>query len=72
MITPERGKVYIVKHLSGLIKARFVGEHESGGYSRGPFQSRARTTTHYTFTNLATGRDIVIKSRVKIKQEVTE
>jgi len=64
MITPERGKVYIIKHTSGMIKARFLYSVERGGGSWG------RSMTHYIFQNLSTGRDIEIKSRVKIRKEI--
>jgi hypothetical protein len=68
MLTPERGKVYIVKHSSGLIQARFVSERvRPGNHSM-----MRRITTHYLFQNLKTGRDIVLKSRIKIKREVIE
>lgn len=65
LITPEVGKVYIVKHSSGMIKARFlyVQEHTFSNY---------RNRTRWIFQNLSTGRDIRLKSRVKILREVQE
>lgn len=67
MITPERGKVYIVKHSSGRIRARFIDVREIKGY-----YAASHKRTHYTFQNLSTGRDIELKSRAKILKEVTE
>ncbi len=69
-MTPEVGKIYIVKHSSGYIRARFVGESLSQSY-HGPHRL-GRTITHYRFENLSSGREIVLKSRVKIKREATE
>ena len=68
MITPERGKVYVIHHSSGNIQARFIAVevYTPMNYS----VSSARQTTHYRFQNLKTARDIVIKSRVKIRREV--
>jgi len=66
MITPLVGNLYVIKHTSGMIRARFI--HEI--YHANPYGNR-RSTTHYLFQNLKTGRDIIIKSRVKIKSLVT-
>ena len=69
MITLLVGNLYVVKHTSGLIRARFIREiiHNPANrlYAR-------RSTTHYLFQNVKTGRDIIIKSRVKIKSQVTD
>ena len=72
MITPERGKIYVIKHSSGFISARFIREavynpHFNSNRLGAP---ERRSTTHYIFHNLETDRDIVIKSRVKIRREV--
>ena len=58
-ITPESGQIYVIKHTSGLIRARFVGTREIGW---------KRKMTHYLFENLVTGRQIEIKSRAKIRR----
>ena len=63
MITPTPGSIYIVKHSSGLIRARFLHTRESGRYLD-PQDPRMRT--HYIFRNENTGREITLKSRVKI------
>jgi hypothetical protein len=63
LITPEPGRIYIVKHSSGLVRARFISACERG------FK---RSMTRYIFTNLATGRQIILKSRAKIRREVSE
>lgn len=67
MITPERGKVYIVKHSSGRIRARFIDVREIKGYYAASYKR-----THYIFQNLGTGRDIELKSKIKILSEVAE
>jgi hypothetical protein len=59
----ERGKVYIVKHSSGMIRARFSHEVERGGYGG------SRIRRHFVFENLGTGRSIELKSLVKVKRE---
>lgn len=61
MITPINGHVYIVHHSSGNAAMRF--EHVS-------VYTRPRLITRYIFTNLKTGREVVLKSRVKILREV--
>ena len=47
MITPERGKVYVIHHSSGNIQARFIAVevYTPMNYS----VSSARQTTHYRF-----------------------
>lgn len=64
MLTPQTGKVYIVKHQDGLKKMEFLRE------SKHLNPLNFRTLTHFIFKNLVTGREVVIKSRVKIKREV--
>ena len=62
--------VYVVKHSSGLINARFLGAIQRGGsQSRNGFLTR-RVRNHFLFRNLKTDRDIEIKSLVKVIHEV--
>lgn len=70
MITPERGKTYVVKHSSGLIDAECIGIEVYNPSFHSNTYSHRRSTTHYRFRNLATDREIVIKSRVKIKRQL--
>ncbi len=73
MITPLIGNVYIVKHSSGMIKARFIRESVYNPiFNPNRFGLERRSTTHYIFQNLKSGRDIVLKSRVKIRVQVTD
>ena len=63
-------KVYVVKHSSGFINAQYLGPVQRGGSQlRNGFLTR-RIRNHFMFRNLKTGRDIEIKSLVKIKREV--
>lgn len=71
LLIPERGKVYLIKHASGLIKARFIGEKNIRSMARASFGINSRTRTYYLFKNLRTGRDITLKSRARIRREVT-
>lgn len=61
-ITPIEMHVYLIKHTSGNIRCRFVRE-----YTR---YTGKRELTYYLFRNLQTGRDINLKSRTKILQEI--
>lgn len=76
MITPTIGREYIVKHSSGLIHAiclRIEEHHEPRiVHSRvfGDLPNNRRSTTRYIFQNTFTGREITLKSRVKIKREL--
>jgi len=73
-----KGQVYIVKHSSGFIRARFefvkhrahfeFVKHYDGRSIRYSYRMNART--HYIFTNLVTGREIELKSIGKIRREV--
>lgn len=66
-----KGEVYIVKHSSGFIKARFIWERKivpkPNSLGRLLFSQR-RTVTRYHFTNITTGREIVFKSLSKIRR----
>ncbi len=68
-LTPNA--VYKVNHSSGLIRWRYVrtkiydGLHAGGNYL--PIR---RSTTRYYGINLATGREVVLKSKVKVKCEL--
>lgn len=70
MITPEIHNHYVIKHSSGMIRARFL---RTAVYtsSRSTRLFPRRSTTHYVFQNLETGREITIKSRVKIRRLIT-
>lgn len=72
MITPLIGNIYIVKHSSGMIRARFIREIVYNPVFNPNRLHNRRSTTHYLFQNLTSGRDIIIKSRVKIKSQVTD
>ena len=54
------GKIYTVKHSSGIIKAEFLRTSTS----------QFRKSTHFIFKNLASGREIELKSKQKIRAEV--
>ena len=64
------GTIYRVKHSSGIIDARFETERvytpprRYGMYEVG---RQRRTIRHFEFTNLRTGKRIVLKSTVKVK-----
>jgi hypothetical protein len=63
-----RGQIYIV-HLRGRhIKARFNQEriYDRHFNSNSYGARRGRSITHYDFTNMETGRNIILKSKVKI------
>ena len=72
MITPLVGNLYVIKHTSGMIRARFIREIVYNPIFNTNRLHDRRSTTHYLFQNLKTGRDIIIKSRVKIKSLVTD
>ena len=77
MITPLVGNVYIVHHSSGNIKARFIRDvvYNPGAAWiewRSMAAAAGRSTHHYLFQNLSSGREIIIKSRVKIRSQVTD
>lgn len=66
-MTLEIGKTYRIKLTSGeWTDGRFDGLHESGVY----LGSGRRTHKRYHFTNLRTGREIVLKSLAKVKEVV--
>ena len=76
MITPEVGKKYVIHHSSGNRVMTFIGlkvRETVKIYSRifpdcPPIVHRG--STHYIFRNDSTGREIEIKSRLKIRKEV--
>jgi len=72
MITPLVGNYYVVKHSSGLIRARFLRELVYNPIHTYNSLRSLRSHTHYLFENQTTGREIVIKSRVKIRSVVTD
>lgn len=75
MITPIVGREYIVKHSSGLIHAIClrIDEYNPPKFRHtvfGDVRNERRSTTRYIFKNTLSGREIAIKSRVKIKKEL--
>ena len=66
MITLEVGKIYFVKHSSGIVQAKFLAETTHMAYGR-----NRCVTTRYHFINLTTSREIVFKSKTKIKKEIS-
>lgn len=57
----QPGEIYRVKLTSGAwVEARYNEWHSTQYAGR-------RTTTHYHFTNLKSGRTITVKSRAKIR-----
>lgn len=67
MITPKIGNHYVLHHSGGNIVARFIACREIPGY-RNNFGNQVRNATRrYHFINLKTGREIIIKSRTKIR-----
>ncbi len=72
MITPIVGRTYLVKHAGARTLARCESINVyNPSFNRGNRLFDRRSTTHYTFTNLKTGRTIILKSRVKILMEDT-
>lgn len=75
LITPQANKIYKLHHGRRNLFAKFLRESSREGYK---IQTRfsgivtRRGYTHYVFLNLATGREILIKSRVKIICEVEQ
>ncbi len=59
-LTPNA--VYKVNHSSGLIRWRYVRTKIYDGLRR--------STTRYYGINLATGREVVLKSKAKVKYEL--
>lgn len=64
MITPIVGQVYLIHPSSGLVNAKCTAVQTLDGWNR--------SVTRYYFTNLKTGREIRLKSRVKIKAQIDE
>ena len=69
-LTLTPGKTYRVKHSSGFINARFVGARSIERRTGYGISTSFRTIARYDFINLATGREITVKSKLKIKREV--
>ncbi len=69
MLTPEVNKVYLIKHSSGFVNARFLRLAIYNPTFNPNWYYERRSTTHYVFENLKTGREIVLKSRVKIRRD---
>jgi hypothetical protein len=73
LITPLVGNHYVLNHSSGLIRARFLKELVCNPvFNSNRLHSARRSTTHYLFENDATKREIIIKSRVKIRRLVED
>jgi hypothetical protein len=73
MITPIIGKTYIVKHTSGKIKAKFLRDAiYNPTFNPNRIHNDRRSTHHYVFQNLSSGREIILKSRTKIYREFVE
>jgi hypothetical protein len=61
------GKTYLMKHTSGWIPVTVHAERStSTGFHRN------NTRTHWTATNLKTGREITVKSAVRLRKEITQ
>lgn len=84
-ITPEPGKIYLIRHSSGRIRARFLTTKRRFAVRYNPYRCRngdeeildvvptarpERTNLHYVFLNIGTNREITLKSRAKIIAEV--
>ena len=70
--TPSQiGQVFGIKISSGWTRGRFLGTHEYGGFKR-QFGSKSRKLTRYEFVNLKTGKEVVIKSKLKIAGRIPE
>ncbi len=69
-LTPNA--VYKVNHSSGLIRWKFVRTVVyNPSFNGGSYYLRShRSTTRYYGINLTTGREVVLKSTVKIKCEL--
>jgi len=63
-ITPEPGKIYLIRHPSGCIRARFLATKRRFTYHT-PYRPE-RANLHYVFLNIRTNRKITLKSRAKI------
>lgn len=69
----EIGKVYLMKHHAGnMIRVQIIGtsRHNVYGSYPGSWNTVAAVRTRYRGINLETGREIVVKSAAKLRQEV--
>ncbi len=62
--------VYKVNHSSGLIKWKYVKTEVHSSPYIGGLLRNYRSVTRYHGINLASGREVVLKSTVKIKCEL--
>lgn len=62
------GKVYLVRHSSGMINWKFQEEKKFEGFNYVGTVRRSRT--RYYGGNLKTGREVVLKSKDKICKEI--
>ncbi len=65
--------VYKVNHSSGLIRWKYLRtavHHPLVSHNPGFYFRASRSTTRYHGINLASGREVVLKSTVKIKCEL--
>ena len=71
MITPEVGKEYRVRLHGNATVVRLLEINKREGFSRvGSYNTfTVRGTTRYICLNLATNRQVIIKSRVKFLSE---
>lgn len=69
VIDPIAGKTYIIKLASGkLVRARFDYKESIRGYSNvSQWTPERKSVSRYRFTNLESGREISLKSRLKIR-----
>lgn len=57
--------VYTVRHSGRLVSMQYIGEHIISGRTYGTV--RYNRKVHHVFRNLATGRNVVLKSLSKVK-----
>lgn len=62
----EIGGIYVTKVSNQLTRVKITGTIDRRGYG-----ANRRTSTHYLATNLATGRDVEIKSAAKLRRRVS-
>lgn len=60
------GQTYIMRHTSGRIKVRVLRQVEYNPHWGGPRYHPMHSTTHWIALNLSTGREITLKSAVKL------
>ena len=64
------GGVYVVRLHGKMTKVRIEEETSSQRWVGLASSGKRRTSTHWSATNLATGRRVVIKSAAKLRKEV--